>query len=329
MNATQTSINCSQTVDKGVRIMNIFVTGGSGYVGQPIVKSLLAQGHRVSLLTRRTTHVETFGDQIDIIVGDLFDDASLKLGLNDADAVIHLVGIIREDTARHITMASVHVEGTQRVVDASIKAGVRRLIHMSALGARSDAASAYHQSKWEAEKKVRQSGLDFTIFRPSIVFGPGGPGPNFCLQLADAARQLPFIPMIGDGSFQLQPVHTHTIADLFTKVLNMPETIGETFDVSGLTVVSYRRVIEQIVEVLQIHKPTIHIPLWLIENTVRLLGRMKSLPLSMDQLIMLKEGNVCANTDRVYEVFQLKPKPFVVERKDVTHHESASKVRTS
>lgn len=317
MNATRTSINCSQTVDKGVMGMQIFVTGGTGYVGTPIVKKLLSEGHHVRLLTRTKTHAHAFGNHVTPIIGDLFDDTSLKLGMSDADAVIHLVGIIREDFAHGITMTRIHTEGTARVVDAAIKAEVHRFIHMSALGARSDAVSAYHKSKWDAEKRVRQSGLHFTIFRPSVVFGPGGPGPHFVQQLGDAIRQLPFVPMIGQGVFQLQPVHTSTVADVFAESLELSDTIGETFDIGGPSVVSLKHIISQIVAALDIRKPTIGIPLWAMETVIRLFGRFGRFPLTMDQLIMLKEGNVCAHSSRLYDVFACQPIPFTVHRRDL------------
>lgn len=298
--------------------MDIFVTGGTGYVGVPIVQQLLSDGHRVRVLTRNATHALFNGsDQIFPVEGDLFDNASLQLGLHGADAVIHLVGIIRENTRQRVTMERIHVEGTERIIAATVKAGVKRYLHMSALGSRSDAVSGYHKSKWAAEKRVRQSGLDFTIFRPSVVFGHGGPGPNFVQQVARAMRQLPFIPMLGNGMFLLQPVHTSTVAQVFSQALDKPETCGETFDVGGPTVLEYRDIVRQLAAVLDLKKPTLNIPLVAVENLVRLIGWTGQFPLTRDQLIMLKEGNVCTNSNKLREVFQFEEVPFSVMISDV------------
>ncbi|GMA60907.1 NAD-dependent epimerase/dehydratase family protein [Alicyclobacillus fastidiosus] len=157
--------------------MRVFVTGGTGYVGVPVVRELLRRGHSVTLLARDASRVPAdLCGLVHVVDGDLADSTALQIGMNQADAVVHLVGIIRENRRRGITMQAVHVGGTTAVLEAARRAGVERLIHMSALGARVGARSRYHKTKWEAETRVRQSGLKFTIFRPSVVFGPGGPG---------------------------------------------------------------------------------------------------------------------------------------------------------
>lgn len=297
--------------------MRIFVTGGTGYVGRPIVRQLIAEGHIVTLLTRKERNAESLGKDVSVVVGDLQEPASLHLGLHQAEAVVHLVGIIRERPSRGETMQRVHVDGTTALLRAAIKAGVSRFLHMSALGARADAPGLYHRSKWEAEKQVRQSGLAFTIFRPSVIFGPGGPGPNFVLQLANAVSQLPFVPMLGDGQFLLQPVHTATVSDVFVQSLTKPETIGETFEVGGPTLVTYRDVLRQITAVLDTRKPTIEIPLVAMDMAVKWLSWTNLFPLTQDQLTMLREGNTCVNTTRLYEVFRTKKIPFAIHLDDL------------
>ena len=103
--------------------------------------------------------------------GGLFEAAALDEGMRGCDAVVHLVGIIRERPSRGVTFGAVHLEGTRRVVDAAARNGVRRYVHMSALGTRPDAASDYHRTKYEAEEYVRAGGSDWTIFRPSLIHG--------------------------------------------------------------------------------------------------------------------------------------------------------------
>ena len=115
-------------------------------------------------------------------------------------------------------------------------AGVRRFLHMSALGARPSAVSNYHRSKWAAEEAVaKKSGLDATIFRPSVVFGRGRHGPNFVDQLADLVRSAPLIPILGDGHFLLQPVSVRTVAAAFAKALQTSTTVGMAYELGGPT----------------------------------------------------------------------------------------------
>ncbi|WAH35156.1 complex I NDUFA9 subunit family protein [Alicyclobacillus dauci] len=297
--------------------MNVFVTGGTGYVGQPIVRQLVEKGHHVTLLTRSEHRSDGLPKCVEIVIGDVFDDTALKLGMNQAEAVIHLVGIIREQPRRGLTMQRVHVEGTRHVIAAALRLGVYRFVHMSALGAKSDAVSSYHRTKWEAEKCLRQSGLKFTIFRPSVVFGPGGPGPNFLSQLVDVTR-LPVIPVVGDGNYPLQPVHTRTIAGVFEQALTLDTTIGETFEVGGPNVVSHQDIMSKIEAALDIQKPHLQIPISLIQAMVRCFGWTGKFPLTRDQLSMLVEGNVCTNPGRLYDSFDVDPIPFTV---NVNHDE--------
>lgn len=315
MKDTRVSISCSQRTDEGViEKMNIFVTGGSGYIGQPLVRNLIDVGHHVTVLTRNESYADGLPAQAEIVTGDLFDNTSLQLGMSEADSVIHLVGIIREDRRKEQTMNRVHVQGTVQVIEAARRAGVHRFLHMSALGARADARSDYHRSKWEAEKRVRQSGLGFTIFRPSVVYGPGGPRSNFLRQLADMVRKAPIVPVIGHGDFSLQPVHTSTLSDMLTQAVRRDDTIGETFEVCGSTVVTYESILRDILSVLDLHKPAVHLPLPFIEALTRSLGRFRGFPLTHDQFTMLVEGNVCASESRLYGLFDLEPIPFVITR---------------
>lgn len=283
-----------------------------------MVRELLRRGHSVTLLARDVSRVPNdISGLVHVVVGDLADSTALQIGMNQAEAVVHLVGIIRENRRRGITMQAVHVGGTAAVVEAARRAKVERFLHMSALGARVGAISRYHKTKWEAETLVRQSGLKFTIFRPSVVFGPGGPGESFVQQLASVVRRAPVVPILGDGHFLLQPVHTRTVSATFTVALEIDSTIGETFDVGGPAVVEYGEIVRRIVDVIGKRRRSLHIPLPIIEAFVRGATVFGASPLSMDQLTMLKEGSVVTNGERLYRVFGLEPIPFHIAEGDV------------
>ena len=145
--------------------MKVFVTGATGFVGREIVIELQKVGHEITFLARDSHTASAravewgFGGQVH--TGNILDPTSLRNACKGSDAVIHLVGIISEVGEQTF---DIHTRGTQNVISAAQKAGIRRFIHMSALGTRPNAVSRYYQTKWAAEEALRQSGLDFTIF---------------------------------------------------------------------------------------------------------------------------------------------------------------------
>src|SRR6185436_7312964 len=154
--------------------MKVLITGGTGFVGRAIASELQRAGHEVHLLARGQSRTDMpSGRKVpgQIHSGNILEPGSLPAAFSGMDAVIHLVGIISE--AGEQTFENVHTRGTENVARAAQQAAVKRFLHMSALGTRPGAAARYHRSKWAAEELVRASGLDWTIFRPSIIYGPG------------------------------------------------------------------------------------------------------------------------------------------------------------
>src|SRR5688500_15096177 len=149
----------------------VFVTGGSGFVGSAVLDELLSRGYQVKALVNRR---KLDRSDVQLIEGGLFNDKALDEGMRGCDAVIHLVGIIMQRPSKGITFERMHIQGTRHVVDAAKRNGVKRYVHMSALGTRRDAVSDYHRTKFRAEEYVRASALDWTIFRPSFIHGPRG-----------------------------------------------------------------------------------------------------------------------------------------------------------
>ena len=173
----------------------------------------------VSASSRRTESAKSDRSGSHRACGDPFDPRALDEGFTGCDVAIHLIGIIRENPKAGVTFDRLHVEATQNMVAAARRAGVRRFIHMSALGARANAVSNYHKTKFQAEELLRQSGFDYTIFRPSHIHGPGG---EFLkMEAAWARGKRPpflFMPYFGGGLLGLkkpslvQPVHVKDVA---------------------------------------------------------------------------------------------------------------------
>jgi NADH dehydrogenase len=187
---------------------------------------------------------------VELFPGDVRNPDSLATAMMGVDAVIHLVGIISE--RRGATFEDMHIDATRQVIEAMHAAGVARLVHMSALGTRAHARARYHSTKWAAEELVRNSGLEWTIFRPSIVYGPGDHFLNF---FAGFARwpvdflQLYTLPVLGGGKNLFQPIAVQDVAQAFVSSVNDQRTFGQTLDLCGSETVSFRQIMELLAQI--------------------------------------------------------------------------------
>jgi uncharacterized protein YbjT (DUF2867 family) len=293
--------------------MKVIVTGGSGFVGRHITARLAKEGHTVRILSRHAhppSREAASESNPELVRGDIAEPGSLDAAFAGMDAVIHLVGIISE-VGRN-TFEKAHVIGTRNVLAAARRAGVGRFIHMSALGTRPNAVSRYHQTKWQAEELVRNSGLQYTIFRPSIIYGPGD---GFVSLFARLSRFAPFLPVIGSGTARMQPVPVHVVADAFVKALTEPAAIGNTYDLAGPDELTFLEALDAILDSAGRRRPKIHVPVPLARSGAALmewlLGRMLRIapPLTRDQIQMLQEDNTGDPTPAV-ELFHLRMPSF-------------------
>ena len=276
--------------------MKVFVTGGTGFVGLYLLEELLAAGHTVRCLVRAGSEGKLpLREGIEVRLGDVTDPSSLEGSLEGCEALIHLVGIIREFPARGITFERLHTEATRNVVAAAALQGVRRYVQMSANGARLDAATPYHRTKWDAEEAVRSSGLAWTIFRPSLIFGPGD---QFINMLADLIRRAPLVPVIGNGRYQMAPIAVEDVVSCFVRALEHPASSGQTYHLCGPASYSYDEILDLIGEALGRGKVAkLHQPLWLMRPLIALGQALPAFPITSAQLTMLLEGNVCPDQE--------------------------------
>ena len=286
----------------------VFVTGATGFVGRAVIQALRTEGHVVRCLVRRGSEPDLHGfEAIERVEGDIFaSPEALEADIAGCDAVVHLVGIIREHRSRGITFERVHQHGTRNVLAAAGRAGVRRYLHMSALGTRPGARSRYHQTKWAAEEAVRASGLAWTIFRPSVIYGPGD---GFVSMLAGMVRRLPVVPVIGDGRQRLQPVPVEHVAAGFARAVTAEASVKQTYAVTGPDAVSMVEMLDLIGAALHRRVRTVRVPLGLMRPMARLLHRTPSFPVTPDQLLMLEEDNT-GDAGPFYATFGLTPTPL-------------------
>jgi len=286
----------------------IFVTGGTGFVGKVVVRALQAHGFIVRCLVRPGSERDLRGfEAIERVPGDVLTPKGLAASMQGCAATIHLVGIIREHPGLGITFERLHAVATANMVEAAQAAGVRRYLQMSALGTRTNARARYHQTKWEAEERLRGSGLEWTIFRPSVIYGPGD---GFVTMLARMVRRLPVVPVIGNGKYQLQPVAVEQVAEAFARALTREGTAGQTYEVGGPRPYPFVEILDLIAAALGRRKVRkIYQPLGVMRPLVACLERLPFFPLTSDQLLMLEENNVC-DPKPFFRAFDLEPIEF-------------------
>jgi NADH dehydrogenase len=285
--------------------MRIFLAGGTGFVGGHVRQALLAKGHSIRLLVHKRS-VGTTDPEVEEIVGDATILPSFIGEVKGCDATINLIGIIREFPRRDVTFQRLHIEATRNIIAAAQKAGIKRHLQMSALGTAADSSSGYFQSKFKAEEEVRRSGLDYTIFRPSIIFGPKD---DFINKLAGYMRSFPAMPVIGDGEYPIQPISGDDVARCFAASLDKPETVGQTYELCGPDRMTYNALLDTIGRVMG-KKEVLKVknPLAIMRLIVPILEGFSFFPITSDQIAMLVQGNICDGTWR--KTFGFDPTGF-------------------
>jgi uncharacterized protein YbjT (DUF2867 family) len=281
----------------------ILVTGGTGFVGGHIVHELRGRDLPVRCLVRdrgRGTKLAAWG--CELAEGDLTDPESLRAAVAGADTVIHLVAI-RQGSREQFRR--IMVEGVRDLLAAAKDAGVRRVVHMSALGTSEETKDLvpYYGAKWENEQQVQGSGIPYVIFRPSFVFGPdGGILPTF----VKVARLTPVTPIIGSGRQRIQPIWADDVAKYFAEAVGREDVVGRLFELGGPDLISWNEFWERLKRVRGIHRPSLHIPVGLMKVNALLTERLPGdIPLTRDLLKMLEHGDNVVSDQAAVATFQL------------------------
>lgn len=281
------------------------MTGATGFVGAAVVRELLARGYQVVALARKMPKAPHHEGLIRVAADA--SSSGWERWAEGCTAAIHLVGIIRENPKAGVTFRQAHVETTARVLEVCRNLGMQRYLHMSAAGAQLDGPTPYHRTKAEAEELVRASELAWTIFRPSVIFGPGD---GFTTTLAQVVGRFPIVPVFGDGSYPLQPIAVEEVAEAFVESLERPETVHQVIELGGPEVLSYLEVLRRVATSLGKRRFFLRVPLGLARFGVRLAAALSSNPpITPDELTMLLSGSR-ADTSLAKKLFGLPRKPF-------------------
>ncbi|MCA1926902.1 MAG: complex I NDUFA9 subunit family protein [Calditerrivibrio sp.] len=284
----------------------VFLTGATGFVGSEILKKLIEKGYYVKALVRNRNSIKISSGNLEISEGDILNYQSVKNGVAGSDVVINLVGIIREIPYKNVTFENMHFVATKNCVDAAKELNVNRFIQMSANGTRENAVSQYHKTKYKAERYLVESGLNYTILRPSLIYGEND---SFINMLNDIMKKVPIFSYFGDGSYPMQPVSVYEVAEIFVNCIEKDETIGGIYPICGDKKFTYKELLNSIMEVTGRKRVLLPVPEFFVEVGITFFGNFSWFPITKDQFTMLKEGNVCDNSD-IFNVTGVEKRDF-------------------
>ena len=285
--------------------MRVAVTGATGFVGRHLVNRLLKDSHDVIVVTNQRSGTDLFSDRVKYARGSVHVPNQLIQAFSNCQAVFHLVGIIAE--TRKNTFKTTVEQGTKNVISACRQNNIETIIYLSALGTSEESGSKYFETKWAAEQFVKNSGLNWTIFRPSIIYGRGD---GFLAMMSKIIKLSPFVPIFGDGKYKLQPVYIGDLVKAMAKSLTSKECQGETIEIGGAEPLEYVEIIDSIKKALKKKRMNLFIPMAVIKPVAVLLEKiLKPSPLTTDQLIMLEKGSVC-DLSKMKRLFDIEPVGF-------------------
>jgi len=282
---------------------------------------LLAHDHTPRLLVRPGSEEKVVQpERCEIVSGEIDDAGAVAECLRGADAAIYNIGLIREFPAKGITWEAMQYQGAARVMDAAVQAGVRRFLLMSANGVKPE-GTGYQRTKYRAEQHLAGSDLDWTVFRPSVVFGESRGREEFCTMLRDQMIKPPIpAPLFyegvwpgGAGRFQMSPVAAENVAEAFVSSLETPASHGRIFPLGGPEAPEWREILKTIAAASgKPDKLMVPAPVGPTRAVAALFDRFAWFPVTRDQLQMLIEGNACDGSE-AWSLFDIQPTRFAVE----------------
>lgn len=268
--------------------MRILITGAGGFIGAALVGGALARAHTVNALVHKTAPND---ERVHIYQGDVTQPKSLVAALEGCQAVIHAAAVTSQRHPGWEESRAVNVTGTANLIQVCQQKGVRRFLYVSSMSAFPDNPTPYGKTKYESEQVVIASGLDWTIVRPSIVYGPGDQG--VFAKLASQIRALPVIPVIGSGRTPQRPVHVADVAWALLECLNHARTIGKTYMLGGRDPMTYKAFVCAVAQAQGKNPRCVHLPVSVAMCIAKLMKlALSNPPLTPDNvmgLVMAKE----------------------------------------
>lgn len=291
--------------------MRVGIIGATGFVGGYLTDTLLEHGHEVSMLVRPGSEekIRRAGD-VRTVAGDLSSADALREVLDECDAAIYNVGLLREFPRRGITFEKAQYQGLVDTVSAAKQTGVSRMLLMSAIGVK-EPGTKYQQTKYRAEQYALASGLDVTVLRPSVIFGDPRGTMEFATQLFDDMIDMPF-PAVEFPGVRMSPVHVADVTEAFCAVLGDQGSVGQTIELAGPETLGWREIVQRIATATGRTKWVFPMPLWVMRIGATLFDWLPFYPVTRDQLTMLKEGNT-GTADALESLIGRKAQSFTAQ----------------
>jgi uncharacterized protein YbjT (DUF2867 family) len=286
----------------------VVVFGGAGFLGRRLVHCLTAEGMTVRVAVRHPgparIELQSIGfDRVAVVPADVRDQASVAAALAGADVVVNTVSAYVEKGG--LTFEAVHVKGAETVAREAVAAGIARFVLVSGIGADPDSGSPYIRARGRGELMVRQVFPEATIVRPGAMFGPGD---ALFGTLAELARWLPALPLIGGGTTRLQPVFVEDVAEAVAKILTDPGTVGHTYELAGPGVYTLRELVSMTLRFMGKRRLFVPVPFAVAEIQARLFELLPNPPLTTGQIDLLKADNVASGTLPGLRELNIQPK---------------------
>lgn len=289
--------------------MNVVVAGGTGLLGRAITKALLDAGHTVVVASRSQPARDPIDARASWVRADVTDPSTLPAALAGADAVVDAVQFPNspiEDPKKGLTFERIDLGGTKNLVDAAKAAGVPRFVGLSGVGAAEDAEFHWLRYKWAEEQHVKASGVPFTMFRPSWIYGPRDVSLNRFLGFA---RFLPFIPIVGDGKTRISALFIDDLAAHVVAAVERDDVRGRIFEIGGPDVLSMDEVVRAALKAAGKKRFLMHQPASLMRMVAGIAQRLPGRLLTPDAVDFITMDGV-ADTGPLVEAFGLRLTPI-------------------
>ena len=285
----------------------VVVYGGGGFLGRRLVDRLSAESVTVRVAVRHPEPariaLRSLGfDRVTVVYADVRDQGSVAAAIAGADAVVDAVSAYVEKGG--VTFEAVHVRGSENVAREAVAAGVARFVLVSGIGADRYSSSPYIRSRGRGEVMVQHAFPSATIVRPGAMFGPGD---ALFATLAELARLLPVLPLIGGGT-RLQPVFVEDVAKAITNILSDPGTVGQTYELAGPRVYTLRELVNMTLQLMGKRRLLVAVPFAVAEIQARLFEFLPNPPLTTGQVDLLKVDNVASKTLPGFQDLKIRPK---------------------
>lgn len=288
----------------------VTVIGGTGFLGSYIAKNLAATGARIKIISRNAQSyppalkVAGYVGQVSYVNCDVHDEKQLAKHLRGSDFIVNCIGVLYSKGGQ--SFEKLHAEFPKKLAQVAGACGCKRLVHISSLGVDKIHGSQYAITKLKGEKAIKESGIGYTIIRPSVMFGPED---NFINMFARFAELLPMLPLIGGGQNKLQPVYVDDVAQAVVKVLTSHYKSSENtvLEVGGPKAYTFEQVLDLLMACKKIHRIKLKIPYFYAKMNAFFLEMMPKPLLTRDQIELLKYDNVVLG-DNAFDTLEIKPK---------------------